>query len=84
MDARQTALGRIKQRRRNVNTLVLFLMMFIGLLTGVALSMIVYTREWMSEQDRIKELKQSNDHLKDMITRMEVERHFKDVCFEED
>ena len=67
-----------------MNVLTLFLMMFVGLLTGVALSMIVYTREWMSEQDRIKELKQSNNHLKDMITRMEVERHFKDVYFEED
>ena len=67
-----------------MNVLTLFLMMFVGLLTGVALSMIVYTREWMSEQDRIKELKQSNNHLKDMITRMGVERHFKDVYFEED
>ena len=67
-----------------MNVLTLFLMMFVGLLTGVALSMIVYTREWMSEQDRIKELKQSNNHLKDMITRMEVERHYKDVYFEED
>lgn len=66
-----------------MNILVLFLMMFVGFLIGVSFSMIVYTREWMESQDKIKELKQCNENLKDMITRLEVERHFKGTYFEE-
>lgn len=65
-------------------TFELILFMCIGILVGMFISMLVYTREWMSYQDKIKELKQSNNHLKDMITRMKVERHFKDTYFEED
>lgn len=67
-----------------MNVFEVFLLLFVGVIVGVAFSMIVYTHEWMEEQDKIKELKQSNNHLKDMLARMELEKQWKDVYFEED
>lgn len=67
-----------------MNLLTIIITIVIGLLLGVSLSMIIYTREWERLDSKISKLREEKQELYNTVERLQLEKFISGVTFEED
>lgn len=67
-----------------MNLLTIIITIVIGLLLGVSLSMIIYTREWERLDSKISKLREEKQELYNTVQRLQLEKFISGVTFEED